>query len=107
MVSFLLQFECVDSFTGRQSLHISPSPSTSSVYKMIAESTWPTSISSRFVRESNGTVSTGKLRQDMFLLQTQTAGEHVVTVSLPATVQSQRSVQFGDALGILGYPADI
>jgi len=61
------------------------------------ESTWHTSILSRFLRESNGTIRIGKLRQDTFLLQTQRACEQIVTVSLPATVQSQRSVKFGAA----------
>jgi hypothetical protein len=107
MVSFLLQFECVDSFAGRRYLHISPSRSICSVHPTWLPKALGQSISSRFVRESSGAVSTGKLRQDMFLLHTQRAGEHIVTVSVPATVHSQWSVRFGDALGILGYPADI
>jgi len=61
------------------------------------ESTSPTCIFSRFLRESNGTISTGKLCQDTFLLQTQSACEQIITVSLPATVKSQRSVKFGSA----------
>lgn len=67
----------------------------------------PLSILSRLVRENNGTINTGKLRQETFLLQVQIAAERVLTASVLATGQSQQSLKFsgGRFTWPLGYLA--